>query len=98
MLLLQPFVNYNFGKGWYLVSAPILTADWTAAKGDQWTVPLGLGGGRLIRLRELPGGDNLGKLGELPVNTQLQAFYNVVRPHETSTWQLRFQIQFLFPK
>ena len=34
----------------------------------------------------------------LPVNTQLQAFYNVVRPDGASTWQLRFQIQFLFPK
>jgi hypothetical protein len=54
--------------------------------------------GRIFRLKELPGGDNLGKLGELPVNTQLQAFYNVVRPGEASTWQLRVQIQFLFPK
>jgi hypothetical protein len=35
LLLMQPFVNYNFGKGWYAVTAPILTADWTAAKGDQ---------------------------------------------------------------
>jgi len=52
----------------------------------------------LFRLRELPGGDDLGKLGALPVNTQLQAFYNVVRPDESSTWQLRVQIQFLFPK
>jgi len=33
-LLLQPFVNYNFGEGWYAVTAPILTADWTAAKGN----------------------------------------------------------------
>jgi hypothetical protein len=52
----------------------------------------------LFRLKELPGGENLGKLGKLPVNTQLQAFYNVVRPGEASTWQLRVQIQFLFPK
>jgi hypothetical protein len=36
--------------------------------------------------------------GELPVNTQLQAFYNVVRPEDASTWQLRVQIQFLFPR
>ena len=97
-LLLQPFVNYNFGEGWYLVSAPILTANWVASSGDQWTVPLGAGGGRLFRLKELPGGENLGKLGELPVNTQLQAFYNVVRPDDAATWQLRLQIQFLFPK
>ena len=97
-LLLQPFVNYNFGEGWYLVSAPILTSNWVASSGDKWTVPLGAGGGKLFRLKELPGGENLGKLGELPVNTQLQAFYNVVRPDDASTWQLRVQIQFLFPK
>jgi hypothetical protein len=97
-LLLQPFVNYNFGEGWYLVTAPVLTANWVASSGDQWTVPLGAGGGKLFRLKELPGGDNLGKLGQLPVNTQLQAFYNVVRPDDAATWQLRLQLQFLFPK
>jgi hypothetical protein len=51
-----------------------------------------------LRLKQLPGGDNLGKLGELPVNTELQAFYNVVRPDEASTWQLRVEVTFLFPK
>lgn len=28
--LLQPFVNYNFGEGWYVGSAPIVTANWDA--------------------------------------------------------------------
>jgi hypothetical protein len=97
-LLLQPFVNYNFGKGWYLVSSPILTANWDAAKGNQWTVPLGMGGGKLFRLRELPGGDNLGELGKLPVNVSLDAYANAVKPDFAAAWQLRFQIQFLFPK
>ena len=27
-LTFQPFVNYNMKDGWYLVSAPILTANW----------------------------------------------------------------------
>jgi hypothetical protein len=40
----------------------------------------------------------LGKLGALPVNTQLEAFYNVVRPDGAATWQLRFQIQLLLGK
>ena len=80
------------------MSAPILTANWDAAKGNQWTVPLGVGGGRLFRLRELPGGDNLGELGKLPVNVSLQAYGNAVRPEFAADWLLRFQIQFLFPK
>ena len=97
-LLLQPFVNYNFGEGWYLLSSPILTANWDAAKGNQWTVPLGMGGGKLFRLRELPGGDNLGELGKLPVNVSLQGYANAVKPDFVADWLLRFQIQFLFPK
>ena len=29
--LLQYFINYNLGQGWYLVTSPVLTADWQAA-------------------------------------------------------------------
>jgi hypothetical protein len=96
--LLQPFVHYNFDKGWYLSTFPILTANWVASSGNKWTVPAGAGGGKLFRLRELPGGDTLGALGKLPVNTQLVAYYNTVRPDGAPTWQLIFEIAFLFPK
>jgi hypothetical protein len=97
-MLLQPFINYNLPDGWYLTSAPILTADWKADKaGDVWTVPLGGGVGKLFRLGQiLPlEGDPLAKL---PINTQLAAYGNVATPEFGPKWQLRFQIQFLFPK
>ncbi|MBP1777183.1 MAG: neuromedin [candidate division NC10 bacterium] len=81
-LLVQPFLNYNFRDGWYLTSSPIITANWMADSGNKWTVPLGGG---------------FGKVG-LPVNTQLQAFYNVEKPHDAADWTLRFQLQFLLPK
>lgn len=87
--LVQPFVNYNFDHGWYVSSAPIMTADWKADGNDNtFTVPVGGGGGRLIRI------------GKLPVNLQAQAFYNVVKPDDDATadWTLRLQVQFLFPK
>jgi hypothetical protein len=87
-LLIQPFLNYNLPHSWYLVSAPIITANFSAGSGDHWTVPVGGGGGRLWRL---------GKIG-LPLNTQLQAFYNAVNPDFGPDWQLRFQLQFLFPR
>jgi hypothetical protein len=86
---IQPFVNYNFSEGWYVTSSPVITADWEADGSDnKWTVPLGGGFGRLIRL------------GKLPVNLQAQAFYNVVKPDDdpTNDWTLRLQVQFLFPK
>jgi len=38
------------------------------------------------------------RIGKLPVNTQLQAFYNVEKPDLAADWSLRFQVQFLFPK
>jgi hypothetical protein len=96
--LLQPFVNYNLPDHWYLVSAPIMTANWAAAKGgDVWTVPLGGGIGKLFRLGEvLPLEGHA--IAKLPINTQLQAFGNVHRPEFGSEWQLRFQVQLLFPK
>jgi hypothetical protein len=39
--LVQPFINYNLSDGWYLVSAPIITANWNASSGNKWTVPIG---------------------------------------------------------
>ena len=97
-MLIQPFVNYNLPDHWYLVSAPILTANWAAAKaGDVWTAPLGGGVGKLFRLGEiLPLQGH--EIAKLPINTQIQAFGNIARPEDGAKWQLRFQIQFLFPK
>ncbi|MGA7875159.1 MAG: hypothetical protein WCA08_05810 [Desulfoferrobacter sp.] len=84
--LFQPFVNYNFEHGWYLSSAPIITCNWEADEGDRWTLPIGGGAGKIFHL------------GRLPINTQLTAYYNAVTPDNGPAWQLRFQIQFLFPK
>jgi hypothetical protein len=83
---IQPMVIYHLTKGWYLASVPVITADWEADSGNRWTVPVGGGAGKIV------------KLGKRPLNLQLQAFYNVERPHDGPDWQLRFQILFLFPK
>ena len=87
-MLFQPFINYNFPAhpGRYVTFSPIITADWEASSSNTWTVPLGLGIGQLK------------KFGKQPVNMQVSAFYNVIRPDDTSNWQIRAQIQFLFPK
>ena len=47
--LTQPFVNYNFGEGWYVTSSPIVTANWDAP-GTKWTAPIGGGAGRVVKL------------------------------------------------
>jgi hypothetical protein len=87
-LLIQPFVNYNLKDGWYLVTAPIITGNFATSADKHWTVPVGGGGGKLWRV---------GKVG-LPINTQLQAFYNAETPEFGPDWQLRAQVQFLFPR
>jgi hypothetical protein len=97
-MLLQPFINYNLPDGWYLTSSPVITANWAANRaGDVWTAPVGGGVGKLFRLGDiLPLEGN--PIGKLPINTQLAAYGNVAKPEFGPDWQLRFQVQFLFPK
>ena len=97
-MLLQWFVNYNLSDGWYLTTSPIVTADWKADKGgDVWTVPLGGGFGKLFRLGQILPLEGH-PIAKLPINAQLAAYGNVAKPEFGPEWQLRFQIQFLFPK
>jgi len=86
-MFLNLFIVRQLGDGWYVNSAPIITADWKAEKGDQWIVPVGAGGGKLVMLG-----------GKLPLNLQTQLYYNVVRPDFGPEWQWRFQAQILLPK
>lgn len=85
-LLVQPFVNYNLEDGWYIVSAPIITANWMAPSGDEWTVPLGGGVGKVFYV------------GEQAFNASVQAYYNVEKPTGGADWTLRVQLQLLLPK
>lgn len=86
-LWIQPFVHYNFSQGWYLCTLPTYTANWEASHRDTWTVPVGGGLGKHLRV---------GALGSLDL--QIQAFKNVERPVGAPDWQLLFQVQVLFPK
>jgi len=86
MMTLQPFINYNLSGGRYFTSSPLITANWEADSGQQWTVPLGLGYGKIF------------KLGNAPVNGQISLYHNVEGPANGADWQLRLQLQFMFPK
>ena len=85
-LLIEPFINYNFSHGWYLTSSPIVTANWKATSANQWTVPVGGGGGKIFHV------------GHQAFNAIVQAFDDVSHPHEAGNWTLRLQISLLFPK
>jgi hypothetical protein len=81
--LMQPFVNYNFGGGWYVGSSPIVTANWDTS-GRKWTVPVGANAGRVF------------KIGKQPINVLFGAYYNLVTPQYGPDWQLRTQVTFIF--
>jgi len=87
-MTLQYFVNHNFTGGWYFTSSPILNANWRAGQGDKWLVPFGAGIGRVTRI------------GAAPVNWQIAAYGNVIRPDTlpSSRWQLRLQLALLYPQ
>ena len=85
--LMQPFINYNLSDGWYLVTAPIVTANWNTDKSsDRWSVPVGGGFGRIFRI------------GKQPVNMSVQAYNYVAKPSFGPDWEVRVQFQLLFPK
>jgi hypothetical protein len=84
--LINLFVVYQLGDGWYVNSAPIITVNWGQASDDQkWIVPLGAGAGKLAFL------------GKLPINTQVGAYANVVKPDFGPDWLLRIQLQVFLP-
>ena len=82
--LLEPFVNYNFGHGWFVASAPIITANWET-RGTKWTVPVGGVAGRIIKLG-----------GKLPVKLEAGAYYNIVTPQFGARWQLLTEVAVIF--
>jgi len=86
-MTLQPFINYNMDDGWFIASVPIITANWEADSDHTWTVPMGLGVGKAM------------KLGKIPMTAQVHGYYNVVTPDDYGEeWQMRIQVQLLFPR
>jgi len=63
-----------------------MPGNWEAESGEQWTVPIGGGVGKIM------------KWGKLPVNGQISAYNNIESPVNGADWQFRIQLQFLFPK
>lgn len=47
VMILQPFVSYQLGKGWFVRSQPQMVFDWTTGK---QLLPLDLGLGRVVKI------------------------------------------------
>jgi hypothetical protein len=87
-MLIQYFINYNYEGGWYVTSAPIITANWEASSGNKWLIPFGVGVGKVF------------SAGKQPLNCSAHYYHNTIHPDTApyANWTLRLQLQFLFPK
>jgi hypothetical protein len=82
----QPFINYNLSRGWAISTSPSITANWNAASGQEWTVPIGLGISKVDMI------------GKQPVNLSLQYYHNVVRPDDGPADVVRMVFALLYPR
>ena len=86
LLSIQIYMNDNLAKGWYLLSNPSLYADHKVSTGHAWTIPVGGGVGRVL------------KIGPQTINSQLSAYRNVVHTSQGAHWQLRAQLALVYPQ
>lgn len=82
---IQPFLNYNFGKGLAIGFSSTTTGNWDALPGQKWTVPVGA----VLTQTFVAAGQ--------PMSLGAGAFYNVVRPDNVGEWQFRIQYSLIFP-
>ena len=78
---IQYFIQYLFGDHWQIGMTPNILIDWKADQENRFTVPVGLGIGKLVMI------------GPLPVKFTAEVDYMVVHPDDFGQhWGVRFQI------
>lgn len=79
-LIIRGTLRFQLPGPWYLVSAPIITANWNASSSQRWLVPLGGGPGVTF------------DVGAHRWATSLQAYVNAIRPDGAPEWAARVQL------
>ena len=64
----QYFIIFNLPKAWAIRSSPHITVDFNAKKGEQLTLPIGVGFSKMI------------KIGPMPVQLMDEYHYSVISP------------------
>ena len=86
-LNLQPIATVFFGDGWSLGYSGNILANWRAPARDVWTVPIGAGIAKVV------------KLGRLPIKIDLALQYMPVRPRSSGQeWNVQVQVTPVIPK
>jgi hypothetical protein len=87
-LQVETSLSYNLPRGWYLLTAPTFSSDWTQSSGDRWLVPFGGGAGRTV------------ELGKKAVDWNIALYSNAIRPGGQlyPKWQMSLQWTLLYPR
>ncbi len=82
---IQPFFNYNLPNAWTIGTSPGITANWEAASGQEWTVPVGGGVSKVTAI------------GKQPFQLGMFYYHNAVKPDGAPEDTYRLNASFLFP-
>jgi len=84
---IQPIANLFFDGGWNVGYSGNITANWEAPGNNRWTVPIGIGAGKVV------------KFGRLPVKISLAGQYMVTQPDPVGQkWNVQIQLTPVLPK
>jgi hypothetical protein len=84
---LQPLITFFFEGGWNVGYSGNILADWEAPSNNRWTVPVGIGVGKVV------------KFGRLPVKISLAGQYMVKQPDPVGQrWNVQIQLTPVIPK
>ena len=87
-LQIETSLSYNLPHGWYLLTAPTFSADWTQSSADRWLIPLGGGVGRTV------------EIAKNAVDWNITLYSNAIRPvgEASPKWQMSLQCTLLHPR
>jgi len=84
---IQPIINFFFHGGWNVGYSGNILVDWEAPSDNRWTVPIGVGVGKVV------------KFGRLPVKVALADQYMVTQPEPVGQkWNIQIQLTPVLPK
>lgn len=84
---LQPIINFFIHGGWNVGYSGNILVNWEAPSNNRWTVPIGLGVGKVV------------KFGRLPVKISLAGQYMVTQPDPVGQrWNVQIQLTPVLPK
>lgn len=82
-MILQPFVTYQFGNGWFVRSQPQMIFNW---KTGEQILPIDLGVGRVFRI------------GRQNVSCFVEPFWNITKDGPSPKYGITFGVTLIYPE